>query len=71
MTRKDHTRIANALRQAKAKVAKCAGAADLSGPSERVLLNRGVCFAAVCIYRALAEDNPRFNLQHFLAVLNG
>lgn len=60
MTRKDYILIADAFRQA--KVAKCAGAEDLLS---------GVCFAAGYISRALAEDNPRFDPDHFSAVVRG
>ena len=74
MTRKDHTRLAEALRQAQ----------DLNWtmtPTSKgeYRLNqdtadghrKGVQDAFLFIALTLDRDNPRFDLQHFLAVVNG
>ena len=65
MTRKDHTRIAEALRQAQLH-----STWYFSGPDEADGHRKGVQDAFLHIARALDRD-PRFDLQHFRAVANG
>lgn len=59
MTRKDYILIANALRSEK--------------PSENWNLNKMVQWEldVKAIATAFATDNPRFNREHFLAVVRG
>lgn len=59
MTRKDYILIANALRDAR----------DLDAPIYSDAEIAAVDFAATKIAEALATDNPRFDREHFLAVV--
>jgi hypothetical protein len=62
MTRKDYILIANALRIPYTSFEnKPSYSRELSG----------VECAAIAITDALAEDNPKFNREHFLAVVHG
>jgi hypothetical protein len=61
MTRKDYILIAEALRIPTSSMSKPNYERELSG----------VRMAAIAIATALENDNPRFNREHFLAVVNG
>jgi hypothetical protein len=71
MTRKDHTRIAEALREAK-EANWSTTPDDEELRCEQADGHRlGVKDALLYIVLTLDRDNPRFDLQHFLAVVNG
>ena len=60
MTRKDYVLIANALRDARAKIRQCE-------PEESITdLCDGVSYAIDYITDALQSDNPRFDRARFL-----
>ena len=60
MTRKDYILIANALRDARAKIRQCEPEESLAD------LCDGVSYAIDYITDALARDNPRFDRAKFL-----
>ena len=64
MTRKDYIRIAEALRHAR-------GHAKASLPDQIATTLTGVVVATEYIANAMQDDNPRFNRQHFIAVVRG
>ena len=68
MTRKDYIAIAEALRYARGH-AMAANPNHDGGNVEAEL--SGVMAAAEYIANVMTEDNPRFDREHFLAVVRG
>jgi len=71
MTRKDYIAIAEALRFAKDNAV---AAVRENGPDAVASLNavvRGINGTAEYIANAMQDDNPRFDREHFLAVVRG
>lgn len=71
MTRKDYIAIAEALRYARghAMAARGRDFTTSDGPAEMELA--GVMAASEYIANAMKDDNPRFDREHFLAVVRG
>jgi hypothetical protein len=76
MTRKDYIALAEALRVQRRNAVIVLESArrvkdSTNPPAYECGVINGIDYAADEIADALAQDNPRFNREHFLAVVHG